>query len=157
MSILGVELCSPGVSVIRQIPYALAAIIALAAGRNAGAQQTPRDSASVRLLRLNEQAFREACAHKPGARLRLYGCALKENGPEPVYVIDGRELPTDTTGPGRLERESALAAIKPGDVHSVVVVNADSTRARTSETTARMRVHIRTRAVVARDSAGLQR
>lgn len=142
---------------IRQLPYALAAIIALAAGGNAGAQQTPRDSVSARLLRFNEQEFREACAHKPGARLRLYGCALKESGPEPVYVIDGRELPTDTIGPGRLARESALAAIKLGDVHSVVVVHADSTRARTSDAMARMRVLIRTRAAIARDSARLER
>lgn len=142
---------------IRQIPYALAAIIALFAGRNAGAQQTPRDSVSARLFRFNEQEFREACAHKPGARIRLYGCALKENGPEPVYVIDGRELPTDTTGPGRLARESALAAIKPGDVHSVVVMNADSARIQTGDGAARMRVLIRTRAAVARDSARLER
>src|SRR4051812_3554580 len=53
----------------------------------------------------------DACSHKPGARMRLYGCKPEAFLPprgEPLYLIDGEALPTDTIGPRRLAREAMV-------------------------------------------------
>jgi hypothetical protein len=55
-----------------------------------------------------------SCQHRPGAPARLYGCAEWAHGVEPLYVLNGQMLPSDSVGPGRVAREAALATAMAG-------------------------------------------
>jgi hypothetical protein len=55
-----------------------------------------------------------SCQHRPGAPARLYGCAEWAHGVEPLYVLNGQMLPSDSLGPGRVAREAALATAMAG-------------------------------------------
>lgn len=55
-----------------------------------------------------------SCQHRPGAPTRLYGCAEWAHGVEPLYVVNGQMLPSDSVGPGRVAREAALATAMAG-------------------------------------------
>jgi hypothetical protein len=59
-----------------------------------------------------EQEIRDACAHKPGAPMRLYGCSAKYlDSAHPLYIIDGvKFLARDSTGPSLARRDSLVAA-----------------------------------------------
>jgi hypothetical protein len=79
------------------------------------------------------QEISDACNHKAGARMRLYGCSPEAFIPrrgEPLYVIDGQPLPTDTIGPRRLAREGILQALRPEDLEEITIIKGDSAVAR---------------------------
>jgi hypothetical protein len=79
------------------------------------------------------QEISDACNHKTGARMRLYGCSPEAFIPrrgEPLYLIDGQALPTDTIGPRRVARESILQALRPEDLEDITIIKADSAVAR---------------------------
>jgi hypothetical protein len=79
------------------------------------------------------QEISDACRHRPGARMRLYGCprsALVPADGDPLYVLDGEVLPVDTIGPGRAVREARMSALRPEDVVEVTAIGSDSATAR---------------------------
>jgi hypothetical protein len=96
------------------------------------AQATARDSAAASPPRPWTDAERTAaCEHRPGARLRLYGCRPDANrGPAPLYVVDGCALSTDTSGAGRVARDTVLQRLQPGDIEDLQVLAPDSAVAR---------------------------
>ena len=88
----------------------------------------PRMSSDQRAL--SDSEIVAACEHRTGARLRLYGC--KQIGPQriPLFVVDGRVLPTDTIGPGKHLRERVLADLG-SQIENIEVLRAnDSTAVR---------------------------
>src|SRR6478735_3230268 len=83
------------------------------------------------------QEISDACNHKAGARMRLYGCRPEAFIPrrgEPPYLIDGEALPTDTIGPRRLAREAILSALRPEDLVELTIIKGDSAVARFGST-----------------------
>lgn len=76
----------------------------------------------------------DACHHRPGAKMRLYGCSawVYAGNPQPLFVIDGRPLPAGTGWWQRRRRERALRAIRPDAIREIVVV-APSDTARLAE------------------------
>jgi hypothetical protein len=99
------------------------------------------------------QEISDGCNHKPGARMRLYGCKqdafLSPRG-EPLYLIDGEALPTDTTGPRRLAREATVRALRAEDIEEITSINGDSAMARFGPTARFGAVLIRTRRLTPR-------
>jgi hypothetical protein len=75
------------------------------------------------------QEISDACRHRPGARMRLYGCRPDASIPrqrDPLYVIDGVVLPTDTSGSGHLMREATIRTLRAEDVEEITVIKPDS-------------------------------
>ena len=87
---------------------------------------SPRVGAEQRAL--SDSEYVAACEHRPGARLRLYGC--KQRGPQriPLIIVDGHPLPTDTIGAGRLARERFMAELNGNQIEQIEVITVgDST------------------------------
>jgi hypothetical protein len=77
---------------------------------------------------ISDSEYVAMCEHRPGARIRLYGCTPRGPSQPALIVIDGELLPIDTAGPGRAKRERVVAALDPNMIESVVVSNrGDST------------------------------
>jgi hypothetical protein len=79
---------------------------------------------------LSDSEYVAACEHRPGARFRLYGC--KPIGPQkiPLFIVDGRPLPTDTIGPGKVIRERVIAGLTGDQVEEIKVLKRDEVAAR---------------------------
>jgi hypothetical protein len=114
-------------------------------------EDSTRRAASSQLWTAQEIA--DACSHRPGARMRLYGCKpeafVSERG-EPLYVIDGEALPTDTTGPRRLAREAKVRALRVEDIEEVTSIKADSAVVRFGATARFGAILIRTKRLTPR-------
>lgn len=102
------------------------------------------------------QEIHDMCAHKRGARMRLYGCTPEAFGRprgEPLYLIDGAALPTDTIGPRRLAREATIRALRATDIEAITSLVPDSAVTRYGRTARFGAILIRTKRPTRRDSA----
>ena len=89
---------------------------------------SPRVGAEQRAL--SDSEYVAACEHRPGARLRLYGC--KPRGPQriPLIIVDGHPLPTDTIGAGKLVRERFMAELNGNQIEQIEVITVGDSTAR---------------------------
>ena len=71
----------------------------------------------------SDSAYVAMCEHHPGVKIRLYGCTAKgyRNSVQPLIVLNGKSLPTDTAGRGKLRREKIMAALDPSTIESIQV------------------------------------
>jgi len=96
--------------------------------------QTARDSSVLSpSIPLTKQEIADACNHKPGARLRLYGCSPEASGivrPPPVYIIDGVVRIVDSTATQSPSQLKAWLGLHPDSILDITVVHPDSAAAR---------------------------
>ena len=59
------------------------------------------------------EEYIDACLHRPGARMRIYGCPpeVTHHLPQPLFVVDGRALPRSNRWWSRRSRERQLAHV----------------------------------------------
>jgi hypothetical protein len=71
----------------------------------------------------SDSAYVAMCEHWPGASIRLYGCDAMgySNRSQALIIIDGKRLPTDSVGRGKIKRERVLAALDPSRVKLIEV------------------------------------
>ncbi len=108
------------------------AVTALCGPHALRAQQTPDSTRAAASPRWTAQEVSDACLHKPGARMRFYGCRRSAYLPgigEPLYIVDGEQLAADTAGL-HLAGEARVAALRPEDILELTVVSRDSALAR---------------------------
>jgi hypothetical protein len=74
---------------------------------------------------MTELEIQDACNHKPGARMRLYGCAARPGDElhEPSYIIDGVLMTRAIVGPAAERRDSRIAAALTAQGAAVTVLN----------------------------------
>lgn len=75
-------------------------------------------------LGLSRQEYIDACNHKPGARMRLYGCAkwVSELRPGPLFVVDGRPIPPRVSGWPFRRRYKTTIEIEPDSIAELHVL-----------------------------------
>jgi hypothetical protein len=75
----------------------------------------------------SDSAYVAMCEDWPGASIRLYGCnatGYRSRG-EPLIIVGGNLLPTDTIGRGKVKRERALAALDPSRIKRIEAFGRD--------------------------------
>ena len=70
-----------------------------------------------------DSAYIAMCEHWPSASIRLYGCdaAGYSSRSQPLIIVDGKQLPSDSVGRGKMKRERALAALDPSRIKGIEV------------------------------------
>jgi hypothetical protein len=74
-----------------------------------------------------DSAYVAMCEHWPSASIRLYGYNATgySNRAEPLIIVGGKALPTDSMGRGKAKRELALAALDPARIKGIEVFGRD--------------------------------
>jgi hypothetical protein len=109
--------------------YLLGTLLSCACAPERLVEIGPAPQLSAEKRALADSEYVAACEHRPGARYRLYGC--KAVGPQriPLFIVDGRPLPTDTIGPGKVVRERFMAELNGNHVEMIEVITANDSSA----------------------------